>query len=143
METFVIDVPDSQLADLDRRLAATLYPPDTRVTDWSHGVPPSALRDLDWRARFDWRIQERRLNRYEHFTTDIDGSRIHVVRSRASQPGRLQIVLTHGWPYSFAEVLPLLDALDGEIDVIIPSLPGITFSEPLPGAFSASAVAER
>jgi pimeloyl-ACP methyl ester carboxylesterase len=145
METFVIDVPDSQLADLDRRLAATRYPRDSRVTDWSHGVPASALRELidAWRFRFDWRVQEQRLNEYEQFTTEIDGSRIHFVRARASRPGRLPIVLTHGWPYSFAEMLPLLDALNGELDVIVPSLPGFTFSEPLPVAFSDSAVAAR
>ena len=145
MEPFVIDVPDSQLADLERRLAATRYPRESRVTDWSHGMPASALRELieAWRSRFDWRVQEKRLNGYEQFTTEIDGSCVHFVRARASRPGRLPIVLTHGWPYSFAEMLPLLDALNGELDVIIPSLPGFTFSEPLPVAFSESAVAER
>jgi pimeloyl-ACP methyl ester carboxylesterase len=145
MEPFVIDIPDSRLADLDRRLESTRYPADSRVTDWSLGMPAPALRELvdHWRTRFDWRAQEARLNGYEQFTAEIDGTRTHVVRSRATKPGRLPIVLTHGWPYSFAEMLPLLDALGGELDVVIPSLPGYAFSEPLPEPFRASAVAER
>jgi pimeloyl-ACP methyl ester carboxylesterase len=145
MEPFVIDIPQRDLADLDRRLAATQYPLDSRVTDWSQGMPASALRELVdyWRTRFDWRAQEARLNGYEQFTAEINGARIHFVRTRAARPGRLPVVLTHGWPYSFAEMLPLLDALGGEHDVVIPSLPGYAFSEPLPEPFRASLVAER
>jgi pimeloyl-ACP methyl ester carboxylesterase len=145
MERFVIDIPDSQLKDLDRRLAATRYPPDSRANDWSRGMPASTLRELVdyWRTRFDWRAQEARLKRYEQFTTMLDGARIHVVRSRAIESSRLPIVLTHGWPYSFAEMLPLIDALGGELDVVVPSLPGFIFSDPLPGSFRASAIAVR
>lgn len=145
MEPFVIAVPDADLADLDRRLASTRYPRDSRATDWSKGMPASALRELveHWRARFDWRAQEARLNGYPQFTTVIDGARTHFVHVPARQPGRLPIVLTHGWPYTFAEMLPLLDALDGELDVVIPSLPGYAWSEPLAGPFSDQAVAER
>ncbi len=90
MEPFVIDVPESQRADLDRRLAATRFPPDSRITGWSHGMPTATLRDLVgyWRTQFDWRTEQERLNRYQQFTTVIDGARIHFVRSRAAQPGR-------------------------------------------------------
>jgi pimeloyl-ACP methyl ester carboxylesterase len=145
MERFVIDIPDSQLQDLNRRLEATRYPLESRANDWSRGMPASILRDLVeyWHTWFDWRAQEARLNRYEQFTTVIDGTRAHVVRVRAARPGRLPIVLTHGWPYSFAEMLPLLDALAGELDVVVPSLPGFTFSDPLHATFRASAVAVR
>jgi pimeloyl-ACP methyl ester carboxylesterase len=36
-------------------------------------------------------------------------------------------VLTHGWPSSFAELLPVADRLT-EFDVVVPSLPGYVFS---------------
>ena len=52
-------------------------------------------------------------------------------------------MLAHGWPYSFASMLPLAEALRGELDVIVPSLPGYAFSDVLPERFTGSAVARR
>src|SRR5437870_289982 len=44
---------------------------------------------------------------------------------------RPPVALLHGWPYSFATMLPLAEALAGDgFEVIVPSLPGFAFSEP-------------
>ena len=39
-----------------------------------------------WRDTFDWRDQERRLNRFEQFKTNIDGLDVHFIHRRAKQP---------------------------------------------------------
>ncbi|QNE37338.1 epoxide hydrolase family protein [Leifsonia shinshuensis] len=145
MEPFRIAVPDTVLADLDGRLRATILPGKSPGPDWSNGVPPEVLGGLieRWRRGYDWRAAERRLNRFEQFVVPIDGCEVHVVVARGRRPGRLPVVVTHGWPYSFASMLSLADALDGELDVVVPSLPGYGFSGVLPSGFSSAAVADR
>ena len=79
----------------------------------------------EWADRFDWRQQEQRLNEYPHFTMDMPGARVHLVHQGSGNP---PLLLTHGWPSCFVEMLPLVDRLSHEFDLIIPSLPGYGFS---------------
>ncbi len=92
----------------------------------------------DWAHEFDWRAQERRLNAVNHFRAALDGVQIHFVHERARRGRGIPLILTHGWPSTFAELLPLVPFLtdpeahgiDGPaFDVVIPSLPGYGFSE--------------
>jgi hypothetical protein len=57
---FRIDVPQADLDDLNRRLAATRWPGELPGTGWDRGVPPGYLRELAeyWRTGYDWRAQE-------------------------------------------------------------------------------------
>lgn len=145
LEPFRIDVTPDVLNDLFRRLDATRLPIATPGEDWSRGIPVSVVERLvsAWRHRYDWPREQARLNSYEHFHVEIDGTRLHFLRHRAARPGRLPVILTHGWPYTFAEMLPTLDALQGEMDVIVPSLPGFGFSGTMPVPFTDEAVADR
>ena len=145
MDPFRIDIPEDVLTDLARRLDATILPQQTPGPDWSNGIPPGVLAELveRWRTGYRWRAVERRLNGFEQHRARIDGCDIHFVWRRGEHPGRLPVVLSHGWPYSFASLLPLAEALAGELDVVIPSLPGFVFSSVLPEPFSSSAVAAR
>ena len=148
MEDFRIHVTDDELADLDHRLDAAILPaarPPSDPRDWTAGIPPAVLAELVeyWQTVYDWRAVERRLNAREQHTVDLDGSSVHFARIGAARPGRLPIVLTHGWPYTFAAMLPLAEALRGELEVVVPSVPGYGFSSPLPGPYGSRAVAER
>ena len=151
---FRVAIPQEDLDDLADRLARVRWadelPEKEAITGgsgapappgWEYGVPVSYVRDLveRWRT-FDWRAKEAELNEYPQFTTEIDGQRIHFVHVRSEQPDAIPLVLTHGWPNSFVEYLglvgPLTDpAAYGRPDalafhVVIPSLPGFTFSGP-------------
>ncbi len=139
---FLIAVPDAALDDLRLRLAATRWPDGvTGAAAWELGVDLDYLRDLIayWRDGFDWRAREAALNRFHHFLAETGGLEIHFLHARGRGPRPLPLVLTHGWPGSFAEMLemvPLLadpgahggDAADA-FDVVVPSLPGYGFSE--------------
>jgi epoxide hydrolase len=142
---FRIDIPQSTLDDLRRRLEATILPEQTPGPDWSNGIPPRVLSALldRWRDGFDWRAFERRVNAYEQRIVDLEGCEVHVVILRAAEPTGLPIVVTHGWPYSFASMLDLAEELAAERDVIVPSLPGHGFSGVLPEPFSSEGVARR
>lgn len=141
-EPFTFRATDEELERLQRRLDESTVPAPTPGV---HGIRmPTLERLLDrWRGGFDWRAAERRLFALEHRIATVEGTRIHFVHVRGGRTGRLPIVLTHGWPYSFAEMLPLAEALRGELDVVIPSLPGYTWSEPLSEPFTEEAVARR
>lgn len=111
---------------------------------WGHGADVGYLRDLltTWADGFDWRAQERELNRFPHFQACMDGVQVHFVHVRGTGPDPLPIVLTHGWPSSFTEHIGLARLLadpaehGGQasdcFDMVVASLPGYGFSDPLP-----------
>jgi epoxide hydrolase len=138
---FAIHVADADLADLKARLARARLPDEIPGSDWTYGTSRAYLESLVryWRDRFDWRAQERALNRFEQFTTTIDGLKIHFIHRRSKQPNALPLLVTHGWPGSIVEftkvIEPLTDPLahggraDDAFDIVAPSLPGFGFSD--------------
>src|SRR5262245_23628026 len=77
---FTIRIPDAALSDLKARLQRPRFPPALQG-DWTYGTDLAYLKELVtyWRDKFDWRAQERKLNQFEHFTTNIDGLNIHFI----------------------------------------------------------------
>jgi pimeloyl-ACP methyl ester carboxylesterase len=141
---FEIRVDDATLRDLEARLATARLPADA-ATDWEAGTSPAYLRELVayWRTGFDWRAREADLGRFAHFSTTLDGARVHFIHERGRGEAPLPLVLTHGYPDSFCryqKLIPLLvdpassggDPRDA-FDVVVPSLPGFAFSAPLEG----------
>src|SRR5580704_4680443 len=61
---FHVNVPEEQLVDLRRRLAATRWPDKETVADDSQGVPSAMIQGLAryWAKDYDWRKVEARLN---------------------------------------------------------------------------------
>jgi pimeloyl-ACP methyl ester carboxylesterase len=152
VEPFRIAVPQPTLDDLAERLAHTRWPGEPDGPGWEDGTSPAFLRELVgwWQTGYDWRAQEAALNRFPQFRATVDGVGLHFVQVRGKGPAPLPLVLTHGWPSTFYELLPLVplltdpaahdaDAADA-FDVVIPSLPGYGFSDPLVGRGSANRV---
>lgn len=152
---FVIDVSDAALDDLTRRLAATRWPESFDAPDtWSTGTDEGYLRELVayWRTDFRWRAQEAELNCSPQFTATVCGAPVHFIHVRGTGPSPLPIVLTHGWPSSFLEMLRLIpyltdptrhggDANDA-FHVVVPSVPGYGFSSRTAGPVTAASVAD-
>ena len=138
---FTIEIADATLADLKARLANARIPEPLQGDGWTYGTDINYLRQLVayWRDRFDWRIQERRLNQLEQFTTTIDGLSVHFVHRRSKHPNALPLLITHGWPGSFVEFTKIIGPLtDPEahggtaadaFHVVMPSIPGFAFSQ--------------
>src|SRR3954471_12574596 len=70
---FRVSVPEEQLVDLRRRLAATRWPDQETVADGSQGVRLSKLQELVryWGTDYDWRKAEAKLNALPQFVTEI------------------------------------------------------------------------
>lgn len=133
---FEIHIPDEAIVDLRARLRTTRWPATLDKESWDDGASLSFVKRLadHWLHRFDWREQEARLNRLPHYMTMVDGLDIHFVHQRGTGPSPLPLILTHGWPGSFAEmeqIIPLLadpgshggNPADA-FHVVVPSLPG-------------------
>jgi epoxide hydrolase len=152
---FRIEIPQADVDDLRARLTNTRWPVRPRVDDWSRGVPVDYLKGLAgyWATGFDWRAQEAGLNEIPQFITDIDGQRVHFFHVRSPEPHALPLILTHGWPSSPVEFTRLIGPLSDPrahggdpadaFHVVIPSLPGYGFSNPIGEAgFNLFAVAQ-
>ena len=137
---FRVNVPEEQLVDLRRRIAATRWPDKETVMDPSQGVQLATIQKLAryWQTEHDWRKFEARLNALPQFVTEIDGLDIHFIHVRSKHENALPLIVTHGWPGSIIEQLKIIDPLTNPtahgasasdaFDIVIPSLPGYGFS---------------
>jgi hypothetical protein len=137
---FEVRIPDEQLVELHRRIAATRWPDRETVPDQSQGVPLATMRELAryWATDYDWRKGEAKLNAFPQFLTEIDGLDIHFIHVRSPHRNALPLVITHGWPGSVLEQIKLIGPLTDPVahggraedafHVVIPSMPGYGFS---------------
>jgi Epoxide hydrolase N terminus len=105
---FHVDVPETALVDLRRRIAATRWPDKETVTDRSQGVQLARIQELVryWGTNYDWRKAEAKLNALPQFVTNIDGLDIHFIHVRSRHPNAMPLIMTHGWPGSVRSPIP-------------------------------------
>jgi pimeloyl-ACP methyl ester carboxylesterase len=137
---FRVEVPEEEIAELRRRLAATRWPSEELVGDRSQGVQLAAIQELAryWATEHDWRACEAKLNALPQFKTEIDGVDIHFIHVRSRHEDALPLIMTHGWPGSVIELLevvgPLTDPTEhggraeDAFHLVLPSVPGYAFS---------------
>jgi pimeloyl-ACP methyl ester carboxylesterase len=137
---FHVNIPEEDLADLRRRIAATRWPTKELVEDRSQGVQLATLQALAryWETDYDWRKAEVELNALPQFMTEIDEVDIHFIHVKSRHENAMPLIMTHGWPGSVIELLetvgPLTDptAHGGQAEdafhLVLPSLPGYGFS---------------
>jgi pimeloyl-ACP methyl ester carboxylesterase len=137
---FHVDMPQEELDDLGRRIAATRWANKELVKDRSQGVQLATIRELAryWATEHDWRACEAKLNALPQFKTEIDGVDIHFIHVKSRHEDALPLIMTHGWPGSVIELLevvgPLTDPTahggraEDAFHLVLPSLPGYGFS---------------
>ena len=137
---FTIEVPDPVLEDLNYRLASVRWPDEIQTNDWQYGTDLTYLKELVayWQNDYDWRAQERALNRFDNYKVEIDDIHLHFIHQPGKGPNPLPLLITHGWPSSFAEFNKIIGPLTDParygghprdaFTVVAPSLPGYGFS---------------
>lgn len=140
IKPFKISIDDAVLDDLQRRLKNTRWPEQETVEDWSQGVPLHYAQEMCdyWHNSYDWRTREALLNRFEQFTTELNGLDVHFIHARSAHPNARPLLITHGWPGSVVEFQRVIDPLvdpeahggkaEDAFHVVCPSLPGFGFS---------------
>ena len=97
---FRIEIPEADLEDLKRRLAATRWPDAETVDDWEQDIPLSYVQDICayWAEKYDWRAREALLNRFPQWKLEIEGldkqadGGTHVAST--AEVGRVSVVKT-------------------------------------------------
>lgn len=152
---FQLDVSDDILNDLRARLARVRWPDEPLGEPWAYGTSVRYMQELIeyWRERFDWRIQEAKLNSFRQFKVPLARIQLHYIHEEGEGPKPLPLLLSHGWPGSileFHKIIPMLtdpsrfggDPADA-FTVVAPSLPGYTLSfQPNQPRFSIEQVAD-
>jgi len=136
-----ISISKEALTDLRNRVNATRWPDKETVTDQSQGVKLQQIQSLVkyWGTTYDWRKTEAKLNALPQFVTNINGLDIQFIHIKSKHKNALPLVITHGWPGSFFELLKVIGPLtdptayggkaEDAFDLVIPSMPGYGFSE--------------
>lgn len=140
-DPFQVEVEQSILDDLNDRLARTRWPDEVPGSGWRYGANLAYVKELAayWMTQFDWRAREKYINSFANYTAKVADLRIHFIHERGKGPNPIPLLITHGWPSSFVEMLKLIPLLtdptrhggaaSDSFDVIVPSVPGYGFSE--------------
>ncbi len=140
LRPFHVNVPETELTELRKRINGTKWPERETVTDATQGVQLATMQALAryWATDYDWRKIEAKLNALPQFITEIDGLDIHFIHVRSKHENALPLIVTHGWPGSIIEQMKIIDPLtnptthggraEDAFDVVIPSMPGYGFS---------------
>lgn len=111
------------------------------------GVSKAVLEPLvdHWTDDYDWRAQEAFYNEaLPQYRLAIHGTRMHFVHKRSMAPNAIPILIAQGWPESFVSVTNIVDSLCNPVStpprgdenvpsfhVVVPSIPGCGFSDPV------------
>jgi pimeloyl-ACP methyl ester carboxylesterase len=141
IEPFTIPFSEPAVDDLRDRLRRTRWPDEISGANWEYGVDLSFLQQICeyWRERFDWKAQVERFSTFHHYRYSSEDIGIHFIYERGKGPAPIPLILTHGWPGSFLEMMRIIPLLSDPasyggssadaFDVVIPSLPGYGFSD--------------
>ena len=112
----------------------------TNNQGWDYGTNLNYMKELSeyWVNKFNWKITEKKINKFNNFKSNIDGIDIHFIHEKGSGSNPKPLLLSHGWPGSIIEFLHIIEKLahpekfggneEDAFDVIVPSLPGFGFS---------------
>lgn len=129
VKPFKIKISDRALGDLRKRLRETRWP-DQVGAAWEYGTDTLFLKELVayWKDGFDWKAQEAILNTFPNFQATVDAREIHFIHRKSKTGAAPTLVLLHGWPGSFFQMIKIIPLLE-DYNIIVPSLPGYGFSD--------------
>ena len=139
-QPFSIEIPQHKLDWIAQRLRVAPWPDIPVDAAWALGTDAATLRELvgHWLDNYDWRARETAFNALPQFMARVDDSDIHFIHVRGSGANPKPLLLSHGWPGSFAEFMQVIEPLThperhggsaaDAFSVVIPSLPGYGFS---------------
>ena len=137
---FPVNVPETELTELRRRIKATRWPERETVTDATQGVQLATMQALAriGRPNTTGASPRQSSSPCRNFLTEIDGLDIHFIHIRSKHENALPLIVTHGWPGSITEQLKIIDPLtdptahggnaSDAFHIVVPSMPGYGFS---------------
>lgn len=113
LEPFTIPFSVGAVDDLRDRLRRTRWPDEVSGAPWEYGFDLTFLQDLCryWNSEFDWKTQVATLSAFHHYRYTSDGIGVHFMHERGTGRDPIPLVITHGWPGSFLEMLRIIPLL--------------------------------
>ena len=110
---FKCRISQSAIDDLRSRLRLTRWTDEILNSEWNYGAKLSYIKELTeyWLNEFDWKKTEDDINSYPNYIAEIDGIKIHFVHIRSKKKNPIPLIITHGWPGSFLEMMKLTSFL--------------------------------
>jgi pimeloyl-ACP methyl ester carboxylesterase len=137
IKNFKVNIDQHILDDLKLRIENTRWPDEIVESNWTYGASLVYMKELShyWLNDFNWRKTEAEINQYDNFIAAIDGYMVHFMHIKGKGENSIPIIITHGWPGSFLEMMKLIPLLTENskqsFDVVIPSMLGFGFSDKL------------
>ena len=140
IKKYRISVPKSTLNSIYKKVRNYPWNNIQKMDGWHYGTNHDYLKKISkyWTSKFNWQLQEKKINKFNNFTTNIEGIKIHFIREKGSGKNPTPLLILHGWPGSIVEFLEVIEKLahpekfggnkEDSFDVIAPSLPGFGFS---------------
>tara|TARA_B100000131_G_scaffold255268_1_gene249772 strand:+ start:228 stop:1367 length:1140 start_codon:yes stop_codon:yes gene_type:complete len=140
---FKLNISKKKISSIYKKIKKYPWKNIENIHGWELGTNYNYLKKISkyWHTKFNWKKQENKINSYSNYITDVNGIKIHFIKEKSSNPNSKPLLLLHGWPGSVVEFFNLIPRLahpekfggkkeDG-FDVIVPSLPGFGFSNPI------------
>src|SRR5258708_33106576 len=96
IQPFTIDISPAILTDLQERLQNTRWiKPMKEDTGWNYGMNMAYLKELVdyWQHVYNWREQEKELNRSAHFKAKIGDYNLHFIHQRGKRSNPIPLLL--------------------------------------------------
>jgi hypothetical protein len=143
---FTLHVPNKDIHQLTTLVKHSVIPEPSfyNTHNFTDGIEYAFGASREWFANaadvwandFDWRAQEKYWNTFPQFTINVtapsDGQvfDLHFAGLFSSKPGAIPIILSHGWPSSWLDFIPIFELLAEKYTpetlpyhVITPSIP--------------------
>ena len=99
MRDFKVNFTTKEISSVYQKIKD--YPWDTMpdLDGWEHGTNKKYLKELCdyWVSEFDWHKHEKEINSFENFITNVEGTDIHFIKKKGSNPNSTPLLLMHGW----------------------------------------------
>tara|TARA_R110002051_G_scaffold290773_1_gene354408 strand:- start:38319 stop:39443 length:1125 start_codon:yes stop_codon:yes gene_type:complete len=131
---FEVNIPEPILDNLRTRLSQIRWPDEIKNSGWNYGTSLNYMKELSdyWLTEYSWKKTENTINAHPNFIAEIDGHKIHFLHIKGEGKKSIPLIITHGWPGSFLEIMKLIPLLtkdpDISFDLVIPSVVGFGFS---------------
>ena len=142
IKRFKVSVSKNTLNQIYNKVKKYPWNDIQKMNGWTHGTNHNYLKKISkyWTSKFNWEKQEKKINNFSNFITNVNGIKIHFIREKGSGKNPTPLLIMHGWPGSIVEFLDIIEKLahpekyggkkEDAFDVIVPSLPGFGFSSP-------------
>jgi len=140
IKPFKLRVQNKKIKEIYRKVKKYPWANIQDMNGWEHGTNLKYLKEISryWVTRFNWKKQEKKINKFSNYLTKVDGINIHFIKEKGSGSNPIPLLILHGWPGSIVEFLNIIEKLahpekfggkkEDSFDVIAPSLPGFGFS---------------